>query len=948
MKHLFKFFITVSILLCGHFNAHAVYVEKMPVIQFQPNGDTLHLFATGDEVYHRFHDADNYTIVLAPSGWWVYAMPDSVDGLRPSPYKVGEVNPAQIGLTPGLSISRNKWLERRRAWDIPEQYRIETPKTSGRNHGDFCNLVIFIRFADDTVYTRSISNIDKMFSDSSSERSVSVYNYFKHASYNKIFIRTYYAPEPDGEHILSYQSPHPRNYYMPRTAVNTIGYTNYADRSQREFELLVGAVNYINDSAPVPSDYVLDCDNDGFIDNVNFVVKGAAAGWNDLLWPHKWNLYGRDVYINGKQVSTFNFALEGSGADYFGTSTFCHEMFHSLGAPDLYRYNSPYNSHTPVGQWDLMATNSKPPQHMSAYLKYKYGNWLDSIPLITTPGTYSLHSVGDTFPDNIAYRFPSSDPDQFYVVEYRDNTKTFETQLPGRGLIIYRVDTRFNGNSNYDGEEHFDEVWVFRPNSNSADEDGNLNEAYFNPNRNRTEFTPATEYYPYLSDGTPDITFAITNITAPGNTIRFKYGNRVKPSQLNVYRVTTSTASLNWKGQFDAYRINYRPKGSNQPYLTRTVRSCQATLVNLTPNTNYEWKIVGFYSPNDTGYADSLNSTTSTFHTQICNNPNTVAVGNSSESHTSAPFVPNEKYTYSQQIFTADEINGAMDINTVSLNYTRTSLKRDNCTIYLAHTTLDHFTDTTKPLPYSQLTQVYCGSLNFIKGWNDILLDTPFPYNGTDNLILAIDDNTDTNTYVGDRFLTNSTYYQRNLTYSGTTVNPDPTSDTIKGSRSLHFHRNNVQFTGCPVNNYNVYVCVISDNSDRGRVTGEGLYPVNENISIHAYPKSGYRFLNWHDGITDNPRQIILTQDTVMVAFFATPVGIDDPDSSAGYVILSRHQSITVQGAENQPVTVYDLMGRTIAHADNRHPSNLTFSLPHTGIYIVRIGNDKPIKLFIQ
>ena len=85
-----------------------------------------------------------------------------------------------------------------------------------------------------------------------------------------------------------------------------------------------------------------------------------------------------------------------------------------------------------------------------------------------------------------------------------------------------------------------------------------------------------------------------------------------------------------------------------------------------------------------------------------------------------------------------------------------------------------------------------------------------------------------------------------------------------------------------------------------------------------------------------------------MVAFFATPVGINDPDSSAGYVILSRHQSITVQGAENQPVTVYDLMGRTIAHADNRHPSNLTFSLPHTGIYIVRIGNDKPIKLFIQ
>ena len=299
-----------------------------------------------------------------------------------------------------------------------------------------------------------------MFSDST-EGNVSVYNYFKSASYNKIFVRTYYAPEPSGDRILSYQSPHPRDYYMPYTEVNTIGYTSYSDRRNREFELLVGAVNYINDSFPVPTDYNLDCDNDGYIDNVNFVVKGPAAGWSDLLWPHKWNLYGHDVRINGKQVSTFNFALEGSGNQYFGTSTFCHEMFHSLGAPDLYRYNTRTDI-SPVGQWDLMATNSRPPQHMSAYMKYKYGNWIDSIPLITTPGTYTLHSVGDTFPDNIAYRFPSSEPDQYYVVEYRNTDNPNESQLPGKGLLIYRIDTRFNGNSEYDGASHFDEIWFLR------------------------------------------------------------------------------------------------------------------------------------------------------------------------------------------------------------------------------------------------------------------------------------------------------------------------------------------------------------------------------------------------------------------------------------------------------------------------------------------------------
>lgn len=947
MKHIFKFFIMASLLLCGYFNAHAVYVEKMPVIQFQPNGDTLHLFATGDECYHRFHDADNYTIVLAPSGWWVYAMPDTENGLKPSPYIAGSVNPATIGLTPGLTISRAQWLERRRAWEIPEQYRTHAPKTSGRNHGDFCNLVIFIRFADDTVYTRSLSNVDKMFSDSSSERSVSVYNYFKHASYNKIFIRTYYAPEPDGNTILSYQSPHPRNYFMPYTETNRIGYTNYRERTEREFELLIGAVNYINDSSPVPESYELDCNNDGYIDNVNFVVKGAAAGWNDLLWPHKWNLYGHDVFINGKQVSTFNLALEGSGADYFGTSTFCHEMFHSLGAPDLYRYNTGTDV-SPVGGWDLMATNAKPPQHMSAYLKYKYGNWLDSIPLVTTPGTYTLHSLADSTPGNVAYMFPSAHPDQFYLVEYRDNTELFETQLPGKGLLIYRIDTRFNGNSNYDGEENFDEVWLFRPGSNSSHENGNLSEAYFSANRNRTEFTPATEIYPYLSDGTPDITFAITDVSYPGNTLRFKYSNRSRPAQLNTYRVTTTTASLNWKGIFDSYRINYRPEGSRQPYLTRTLRATQATITGLTPNTTYEWKIVGYYNFNGTEYTDSLVSLSSSFHTQLCNNSLTIPVGNSTDVSNRVPFTPNENYTYSQQIYTANELDGPMSINSISLNYSRSKLVRNNCTIYLAHTTLDHFNDTTQPIPHSQLTQVYAGPLQFGKGWNDIIFNTPFQYNGTDNLVIAIDDNTDTNTFVADRFQVNNTYPQRTLTYSGTSHNPDPASDTLEGTRSLHFVRNNIIFTGCPVNNYNVYICVISDNSDIGRVTGEGLYPVNETISIHAYPKTGYQFKKWHDDNTDNPRQITLTHDTVMVAYFTSPVGIDTPDTNAGYVILSRHQNITIQGADNQPVTIYDLLDRTIAHANQHHSSTLSFSLPSSGIYIVRIGNDKPIKLFIQ
>lgn len=949
MKHLFKTTILAVMMLLGT-NAYAVYVEHMPTTQFQPNGEKLQLFVTGDECYHRFHDENNYTIVQAPSGWWVYAEADNEKGVKPSSYHVGTIDPATLGIAPGLAISRQEWQKRRKAWDIPEQFSIATPKTSGRNHGDFCNLVIFIRFADDTVYTRPFSNVDHMFSDSSSENTVSVYNYFKHASYNKLFVRTYYAPQPQGDQIMSYKSIHPRNYYMPYTQANPIGYTNYQDRTEREFDLFISAVNYINDSAPIPSSYVLDCNNDGFIDNVNFVVKGAAAGWNDLLWPHKWNLYGHDVFINGKQVSTFNLALEGSGDNYFGTSTFCHEMFHSLGAPDLYRYNNGTEI-APVGPWDLMATNSRPPQHMSAYMKYKYGNWIDSIPLITTPGTYTLHSVADSTPDNIAYRFPSADSNQFYVVEYRDKTENFEEQLPGKGLLIYRIDTRFNGNAGYNGYDNFDEIWIFRPSSNSSEEAGQLNEAYFSPSRHRTEFSPSTKYYPYLSDGTPDLTFTIYNISTPGNTISFYYTNHSNPSHLETGRITTATASLNWLGNADAYTVYYRPKNSNEPFRHRTVYTNHTTIASLQPNVKYEWTVRGLFDPQGDGYADSTQlPETVTFLTPVCNNSTTSTIDlGSNYPRTGMPFVSNEEYNYSQQIFMAGELEGPQNINSISLHYAYTkSITKDNCTIYLANTDLNQFDDTTAPLPLAQLTPVYSGSLTFNEGWNEISLDNPFYYNGTDNLLLAIDDNSSEPSHVGDKFYTHNTDNTLALVYHSSSYNPDPASDTIKGTRQRQYFRNNIKINGCPINGDQVYACILSDNEDLGTVRGEGYYNYNENITIHAYPKSGYRFKTWNDNNTDNPRNLILTSDTVLVAYFTSPLAIEPTEEQGGYLILSQHQSITVRGAEGQPVVVYDLLGRRIAAAPAQHSSDLTFRMPADGVYILRIGNEKPIKLFIR
>lgn len=954
MKHFYKTTLFVLLLACAN-NALAIFVSNMPVSKIQPSGDTVHFFVTGDEFYHRYHDASNYTIVQNRAGYWVYAIAAKDGSVQPSEYRVGQLglSPQALGLAPGVCITQQQYQRRRREWDIPEQYRATLPKTSGRNHGDFCNLVIFIRFADDSNYTRTLESVERMFSDSSRYNSSSVYNYFKRASYNKLFVRTYYAPTPNGNTIRSYQSPHPRSYFMPYTEDNPTGYTNSNERRDREFELLESAVNWINDSAPVPTSYNLDCDNDGQIDNVNFVVRGTYTGWSDLLWPHKWNLYANEVYINQKRVNTFNFALEGAGDDYFGVSTFSHEMAHSLSAPDLYHYSSD-NGGTPVGVWDLMASNSKPPQHSLAWVKYRYGNWLDSIPTVTQPGVYTLCSNADSVPGTMALKFPSAHPDQYYVVEYRDNTELFDKTLPGKGIVIYRVDTRFSGNSSFDGVSNFNEIWVFRPDATSDWESGSLAEAYFTPSRGRTEFTPSTNPYPYLSDGTRDMSFAITNISTPGNTVMFRYTNHTIPADLVNGRITSRSATLDWKGIGNAYRVYYRPKGAGADYLQATTRVSHITLTDLDPNTSYEWTVCALYDPVDSlTYADSsAQAGMVTFHTMLCGNPSTETIGSSTTGQSSAiPFAANKNYNYFQQLFTADEVGGEKTIGTISFHYAHTTgLDKSSCVIYLGHTTQDHFDDVVGMVPLDQLQQVYEGPIGFVQGWNELVLDEPFHYNGIDNLVLAIDDNSSQPSRLGQKFYVHQTATFMARIISDNSVNPDPAVDSTLDDGSNSLYRINMKFTGCPDNGGKYYACIISDNEAYGLTSGDGLYDAGDTVVAYAYPHRNNTFVKWSDGSTDNPKQLVLTSDTLLIAYFHSHLGISNPQSGeceGGYVVTTSQLNLSVSGADGQPVRVYDLMGRLVGSVDAHHVNPVNFQVHTRGVYLLRVGADKPVKLLV-
>ncbi len=456
----------------------------LPISVTQTDGSSITIYASGDEFHNWLHDKDNYTIVRDDSGAYVYAAQDG-ENVVPTDLFVGRDTPSMRNLEPGINLGPSLIKQK---YDRYEQMR---DYSNGRSPhtGQFNNLVIFIKFSDSPEFVRPLSYYEHIFNaDGESENSMR--RYFQEASYGQLHMDSFYYPIPNGDVVVSYTDNQPRSYFQPYSPSNPNGYSGDNQRTQREQQMLVRAVNGV--SSQIPSSLVIDGDNDGYVDNVCFIIQGSPDGWAELLWPHRWVLYAANAYIHGKQVWDFNFQLETS-LDSSGASVLCHEMFHSLGAPDLYRYQD--TTIDPVGSWDLMCSNQNPPQHMSVWMKYRYGEWIDNVPTITTSGSYTLSPVAASSTNNI-YRINSWRSGEYYVLEYRKPHGIYDGNLPGRGLLVYRLNTSQSGNAS--GPP--DELYIYRPNGTNT-VNGHLGMAHFSEQVGRRELSEYTTPSGFLGDG---------------------------------------------------------------------------------------------------------------------------------------------------------------------------------------------------------------------------------------------------------------------------------------------------------------------------------------------------------------------------------------------------------------------------------------------------------------
>ncbi|WP_415326430.1 T9SS type A sorting domain-containing protein [Chryseobacterium sp. MMS23-Vi53] len=172
------------------------------------------------------------------------------------------------------------------------------------------------------------------------------------------------------------------------------------------------------------------------------------------------------------------------------------------------------------------------------------------------------------------------------------------------------------------------------------------------------------------------------------------------------------------------------------------------------------------------------------------------------------PISSNYGYNYTQQIFTKNELNAvaAGNITGVKFYLGATSSIANSTTwkVYIGHTTKTSFSSTSDWIPVASLTPVYDAEVANNSGEVTVTFTTPFAYNNTDNLVIAVDENKP-DFDGGNYFYTFSGVSNSSIYYRSDTNNPDPTG-TLPTATSRTSTKSRITFLGLSPN---VPVCPV-------------------------------------------------------------------------------------------------------------------------------------------
>ena len=214
------------------------------------------------------------------------------------------------------------------------------------------------------------------------------------------------------------------------------------------------------------------------------------------------------------------------------------------------------------------------------------------------------------------------------------------------------------------------------------------------------------------------------------------------PTELACLAITANTASLGWteNGSANSWILQY---GTNSNFASGTYTEVTVsgnpskTLSGLTAETTYYARV----KANCGGiYGISQWSATCTF---LPSAVQTVVIGDGgTTNNTFLPSYSYYNYSFSQQIYTPEEIGTAGTIKSISFKNTGEEKTRTYA-VYLQQTGKETFSSNSDWVAMSSNDLVFSGEVTFTPNeWTKIEFTNPFLFDGESNLIVTVADNT--------------------------------------------------------------------------------------------------------------------------------------------------------------------------------------------------------------
>lgn len=398
-------------------SAMAVPAYPKPITVQQPDGTTITIIQRGDERVHWAETTDGYTLLRDKQGYWAFADTDAKGNLSATTlrYEGSSVQAKAIGIKPGLHYSTQQ---------CQSMIKAATPQTDLMVDGTFPStgkrklLVLLVNYSDTkTTYTQT--DFYRMMNEEGYGGIGSFRDFYKEQSYGQLDID------------------------VTVTDWITLPMAKASYGSDGAAYMIYDALSLVCDTLDLKQ---FDNDGDGILDGLAVIHQGTGqemSSNSEDIWSHSAIVYGQS--FNGVTLRRYTIEPEKLALNnrISTIGVICHEFGHALGAPDFYDtdYAKSGGEFSGTGKWDLLANGAwlgdygTRPAGINGWQKYIYG-WTEPVTLDNDTVITDMPAA-DKYP--VAYRMETGTPGEYFFMENRQQTGTFDASVPGHGLIVYHV-----------------------------------------------------------------------------------------------------------------------------------------------------------------------------------------------------------------------------------------------------------------------------------------------------------------------------------------------------------------------------------------------------------------------------------------------------------------------------------------------------------------------------